>query len=502
MIPIVPAVPPYVPRPSLEARLERTLADVRGERPDLALDEEFRACVPLSLQRVPTLHLDDSSTLRHTVGSEEWSLLQDRARLRAQTGDFVGASHPPPAGYEAYCQEYLGLGTVAWLQPRQARACARLASHCWIDRDVRTELVRLLRADLLSAVHPFMGSREVWQLARLLRHASRRPVFVVAPPPALTAWVNDKIEFSRLIQRLFGDRWLPPTRVCSSLSALSRQLRDLADRYRVLAIKVADGAGGHGNVVVSAERIRGRSLGAIHAELRRRLRKTGWHGERHLLVGAWETDVLSTPSAQLWLPLPPDPPMVEALFEQIIEGPEGEFAGGRPADLPAWVVEELTERTWIVGRLLQRLGYVGRCSFDFVLVGGQLDRARLEFVECNGRWGGTSLPMTLVNRLLPVTAPRRYVIRSVRLPGPQPWSWPDLLEQLEDLLFDVRTGRGRLVLFNPLRAERRRDLHVVAFGDSLRDAGEFVDRDLRERLLAARPARAVASSPMPADQSA
>ena len=49
--------------------------------------------------------------------------------------------------------------------------------------------------------------------------------------------------------------------------------------------------------------------------------------------------------------------------------------------------------------VLQHLGYVGRCSLDAILVGNDETTARLYWVECNGRWGGASIPMTLNQRL-------------------------------------------------------------------------------------------------------
>ena len=110
---------------------------------------------------------------------------------------------------------------------------------------------------------------------------------------------------------------------------------------------------------------------------------------------------------------------MDGIFEQAFEGPGGGVRGGVvPPIFRGAFSDEVVDRSWLIGRLFQRLGYVGRCSFDLILVGERMDRSRLEFVECNGRWGGTSLPMTLVNRLLPSRTRRPYVVRSLPLPSP------------------------------------------------------------------------------------
>ena len=49
--------------------------------------------------------------------------------------------------------------------------------------------------------------------------------------------------------------------------------------------------------------------------------------------------------------------------------------------------------------VLQHLGYIGRCSLDAIVVGSDQASARHYWVECNGRWGGASIPLTLNRRL-------------------------------------------------------------------------------------------------------
>lgn len=472
-------------RPRLAARAKRTLAELRRERPELAGDDDL---IPLQAgasypgEDGPTLHLDDQSGIRVEGIAHDWSYLQDRARLRARDGDVVAMSHPPPEGYERYCQQYLGLGEVTWLTPAHTRYRTNLASHCWTDRNVRHELIHRLRTNELRRLHPLMGSRDPWQLARMLHRHAHRPLSVVAPPPALTVWINNKIAFANLVGRLFGEHWIPTTRSCSSLTLVTEHLRDLARYHRVLGVKLPDAAGGGGNIVIPATEIRTLSLHAVRSAIQTRLRAIGWRGERDLLVGAWETDVLSAPSAQLWIPGDGTPPIVEGVFEQIVERVEGQFVGCRTSELPPGIVNEIVDRCWLLGRLFQQLGYVGCCSFDLVVVGPRLSRSRLEFIECNGRWGGTSLPMLLVRRLLPPGTSRPYIVQTIDVRSDRRVGFEEVLAQLDDLLFDVRTGRGRVVVFNPLKLTLRSGLKLVAFGDTVAEAQQFVDGPLRARL--------------------
>ncbi|MGO9174265.1 MAG: hypothetical protein ACLP7P_20190 [Rhodomicrobium sp.] len=100
-------------------------------------------------------------------------------------------------------------------------------------------------------------------------------------------------------------------------------------------------------------------------------------------------------------------------------GEEGTFVGSVPAELPEKWQHRLVEDALRLAPALQLLGNFGRCSLGTLLVGQTLDSAVLHWIECNGRWGGVSIPMTIVNR------------------PPRPFA--DALQALDGILF----GPGR-----------------------------------------------------------
>ncbi len=63
------------------------------------------------------------------------------------------------------------------------------------------------------------------------------------------------------------------------------------------------------------------------------------------------------------------PPVVEGIFEQLIEGSECLFASSRPTDYPSDLTQQIVDCSWLLTLFYQHLGYVGRCSFDMPLVG-------------------------------------------------------------------------------------------------------------------------------------
>jgi hypothetical protein len=471
------------------------------EQPALELSDRFRPLVPQELEDAPTLHLDDLSTIPLLARYYDISFIEDRARLRAGDDDFVASCAPSVPEFEPYCRDQLGLGSVTWLHPRARGRSLRVAQACWTDARVRRRLVNAVRSDRLAYVHPHIGSFLVWAVAHLLAEAGGKPVKVIAPPPALTTAVNHKLWFADVVRRLFGETALPRTERASDFATLATAARRLARDSVKIVVKVPDSAGGAGNLVLLADELRDLEAGQVRRRLRRRLAEMGWWGGDSVLVSAWASDALSSPSTQLWIPPTAEgEPIVEGLYEQMLEGSEGKFVGSRPARLPSDLAQEITDRSWLLGRLFQRLGYIGRCSFDLVLIGPSVDRARIAFIECNGRWGGTSTPMTLVNRLFQRWSDRPYASRVCFVPGLERFVFPDVLEHLADELYDARTNSGRLILFNPNGLRTPHGIDVIALGQDWDQASDLVEGEVKARFEGLVGSSVEAQAPPPSDR--
>lgn len=471
------------PTPAQIARTERLARKLVAEQPSLAVPDRFLPLVPSTLEDAPTLHLDDLSTIPLLDRYYDISFVEDRARLRAGDGDSVASCAEPVAEFEPYCREHLGLGSVTWVRPRARGRKLRVADACWSDSEVRRRLLQAIRADRLLHIHPHIGSFLVWAVALLFAEASRRPLKVIAPPPGLTGATNHKLWFADVVRRLFGRSAIPRTRRASDFATLAVAAQRLAEDSERIVVKIPDSAGGAGNQVVRASDLRGLEPGQVRRRLKRMMEELGWWKGEPVLVSAWESHVLSSPSAQLWIPpLADGEPVVEGLYEQLLEGRQGQFVGSRPARLPPPLAQEITDQSWLLGRLFQMLGYVGRCSFDLLLIGRSIDSCRIAFVECNGRWGGTSGPMTLMNRMFSRWSSRPYASKACFEPGLPRFAYTDILEFFSDELYDARTGEGRFIFFNPGGMKTPHGVDVIALGQDWSHASEVVEREFKVRL--------------------
>ena len=418
----------------------------------------------------PTLHLDDPSGipfLKEVVGIE---MYQHRARIRAGDRDLFAAVEPLTPGYERYCREHLAMGAPEFVlaEPEHgawavARACAEGAALDHIAGRAR-------EAGGLY-FHPYMGIEEAWELARCVSIGAEVSVRVLGPPPPVTWIANDKALLGEIVQRVVGDDWLVETRSSETPDAIARDLALLAGRHERVGLKRTRCASAMGNAVYRAEEVRGRAHAELEADVRRFLDRTEWDGREEVLSVAWEETDLS-PSTQLWIPAPGDGlPRVDGVYEQLLEGPEKVFLGSRPSTLPDRVNETLAHASVKVAIALQSMGYVGRCSFDLLVLGDPDGDFEARFTECNGRWGGTSTPMHLVDRLVghprPVYRAQDFVHEGLRGAA-----LDDVLAAVGDELFDPRTGRGRYIFYNVGPMARSGKLDVIALGASPEDADE------------------------------
>jgi hypothetical protein len=106
----------------------------------------------------------------------------------------------------------------------------------------------------------------------------------------------------------------------------------------------------------------------------------------------------------------------------------------------------------------------------------------MHWIECNGRWGGASLPMTLANRLFGPAFEGSYVIvqrEGVAMPKR---TFAEILQTLTGLLYDAHTGRDGIILLTTTGLERGSGLHFLAVAPSL-DRAKTLATQASDRLI-------------------
>jgi hypothetical protein len=419
-------------------------------------------------KRYPFLYLDDLSAIPQLDDIAGIEFYQQRARLRTDSGDFVALTHPLEKSYEDYNQAYLGLGSPTIVQVENSGYhpifIARNLAH---NKTRLIEIAEACRDQEGIVIHPYMGSRDVWNLAQRLDQVITGKVRVLAPPPHLTDFVNNKVIFTELVKSILGDDSVIETRVANCEDEVLLHLRQMSQEYPRVAIKMGNYASAMGNQIFESADLRHLSPVEFDSLIKTKLWALNWNGFSSLCVVRWYDNVLSSPSAHLWIPpLEQGPPIVEGIFDQLLEGETKIFSGSKTALLPDKLRSDITQKTFRLGVFLQELGYVGRCSFDTIIHGPSFSAAKPKFVECNGRWGGTSLPMSLYKRIFGDTSSIGFLARDYmdsRLIG---HGFNDLMKAFHGILFNNNSGTGHYILYNVGCLHNFGKFDVMVLGDS------------------------------------
>ncbi len=460
--------------------LERAREVAREVAREMGLDEALEAYEGLrhSGERDgrPVLHLEDVTGIPFVSavpGVEEY---QHRARVRAETGDLFAAVTAPNEGYEEYCQMKLGLGEPELFRPKPVAGPMKIAEACAHGQnlDWLVDWANEQAGDKPGLViHPYMSIEPVWELARKLTDRGVDAQVVGPPPPAL--WIaNDKGALADIVDRVGGSGWNVETHPETTPPAMVERLREMAERHELVGLKRTRCASAMGNIVFESAMIRRAEPLEVDRQVRQFLERTEWiEGESVLAVQWAETE--ESPSTQMWIP-PADIGEVrlDGVYQQILSGPERVFVGSRPSTLPEPVNRRLAKASFLIATAFQELGYVGRCSFDFIVVGEPDDDPAIYVTECNGRWGGTSTPMHLVDRLIDGPRPP-YVAQDFVHPDLVGAKLTHILEAVGDELYDPETGEGRFVFYNCGPLAERGKLDVISFGQTPADAQEGID---------------------------
>jgi len=295
-------------------------------------------------------------------------------------------------------------------------------------------------------------------------------------------WVaNDKGTLSEVVETLLGPQWLVETRHSAEPSEMAMNLTDLSTRHTKVGLKRLRCASASGNQVFVSRRLRAMSLDEVESEVRDFLERTEWDNAESVQTVAWEVTNIS-PSTQIWIPPSGSgPPRLDGVYEQILRGEEGVFVGSRPSTLPASINRRLGDAALTIAAAFQGLGYVGRCSFDHLVLGDPEGDCRLVFTECNGRWGGTSIPMSLVDRLIPGPRPP-YRAQDIMHPVLVGVPFTEILDCTRSQLYDARQDQGTFIFYNVGPLAEHGKLDVIALGASQEEAEEAIE-DRLPRLL-------------------
>ena len=448
---------------------------LRADEPALASTDVFGPFVEPGLGQGPAVVIGDHREI--SLSTEEGAqIFEYRISHLAAAGDLLLVSGSRSADFESYREHTLRLGPLEILElpDRKTDGPMPLALRCRRARSALGRLVESARAAGEFTVIPYIGMGHVWLLAAAVAEQAQVPVRVAAPPPRLTRRVNDKIWFGRRVHEVLGRGARPQLRAAYGPAALAAHVGDLARRSERVAVKVPDSAGSIGNISLASRDVAGLTFGQLRVRLLALLHDLGWRGRFPLLVEVWDSPVLSSPSVQVWVPLAGQgEPIIEGIFEQIVEGPEGTFVGSVPTTLTDGWNETIAGEAARIAVLLQELGYFGRCSFDAVIAGRDLGAAELHWIECNGRWGGVSIPMTLTNRLVGDWQTRAFVVAQRSDLALRKRRFADALSLLGRRLYQAQEPSEGVILLSPLGIERGLALHLMAIADTVEGAKEL-----------------------------
>lgn len=465
-----------------------TVADSLRSGLDLSKDEHFFG--PFARPAAgngPFVFFGDSSEMS-MIDDESRRLLEYRFALLAGEGDLVVIGGRRNGEFEHYVENRLGLGHRHYLQVAQAPRDLHEPSYlrCMKDPASYQHLRAFVEQAGRATLVPYSATGAVWRLARRLGADTGARISVAGSFPAVTEAANNKVFFTRLARALLGPAAAPKEILAHGPAALAGAVHKIARDCRKLVVKLPQSAGSAGNFPVFSSDLSGMSIKALHAYLVDRLGAAARPTEFPVIVQVWQNNVFTSPSLQLWIPQQTAvPPVIEGVFHQVVAGPEGRFVGAHPADSSDPWIAEFCHRGLMLGQVFQDLGFFGRCSFDAVLFGDNPENPDIQWLECNGRWGGVSIPMTLMNRLFPGSDRRNFtIVQTPPKENPPRRAFSHGVRRVRDLLWQPGLTTG-IIFLTPSGFEAGAGLHFLSVAPSAEASDELAGLAIA-RLLAER----------------
>ena len=451
--------------PSEQERLSDMALSLVEAEPALGNHHIFAPGVSAGISSGPALFIEDHRRIALTLKGTP-DLYDYRISMLAEDGDHLVIGGPYNEDFESYRQNVLGLGPleVHRINTFSRQDCS-LAKICMEEQPLSEQLCDTARQSGSFTIFPYQGKGSIWALAGWIAKETGVPISVVSPPPELARLVNDKIWFAQRVIDVLGPQARPALYTAHGATALTSKVIALARKAEDIIIKHPRSSGSAGNFRIDVATCRTLGAKALHQHLLDLLHRGGWQEQYPLLIEVWDDQVISNPSIQFWIPEAADGlPVIEGLFEQLIEDRVGTFIGATPANLPEPWCQRFAGEAARLAFLFQQLGYYGRCSFDAVLFGKNYASAELHWIECNGRWGAVSIPMTLAGRLMKDEAKLPFIVIHRKNMNFRRQRFGEALDKISELLFRPGKTREGVVLLTPAVIERGCGVHLMAIG--------------------------------------
>ena len=448
------------------------------DEPAFASSLGFGPFVQQGCGKGPAVLIGDQSEIS-LLGADRVTKLDHRMALLARNGDTVLVRNRE-TGFETYLADCLGLMDVTFVQVDNDPA-RPVAEQIRMSPQLLDTLAQTARENGGLTIKAYLTTGNIWRLAQTIGEMSKTCIHVCGPSPRATLRANDKLWFTQLVQKTIGVDATPPTHSAYGPAAVADLARTISRDAGQVIVKVPDSAGSAGNIKLNAERLHGMSADETRQFLLDRLHAKGWQDSYPILVGVWDDNVSHNPSVQMWIPQKADgPPQIKGIFEQRVQGDAGAFVGAARSVLPAPLQDRLSAEAARIARVLQHLGYFGLCSLDAVICETPARPDMIHWIECNGRWGGVSIPMLAAAQRLP-DLPAIAIVQEV-LPGAV-LTTEHLRRHLADLLFQVDQNEGGIVIISPCESARDISVNLMAIADT-QDAADEVLAIAMRRLAA------------------
>ncbi len=479
---IVPCCSPKLDKED-EVRVQAIADRLMRDEPALGSGAIFTPQVRQGLSKAPALIFGDQQEISLFSGNTP-SRLEYRMAVLAQPGDIV-AVHRRDKAFENYLSKYLNLTDTTFINPPtiQGDHLTAMSVECRINDRMHSAIDKIAREAGQLQLLAFNTTGNVWRLAQDISQRCAAEVSVAGPSPRVARRANNKVWFTNRIRELLGSDALPPTHGVFGPAAAAGHIARLAKNNQRVVIKIPDSAGSAGNIAFDHDDLNGKNVADLRNDLLEILHSLGWHDRYPVLVGVWDCGVVSSPSVQIWIPLASEGlPIVEGVFEQAVQGEAGTFIGARRATLSQRLHDQLVGEAMLIACLFQKLGYYGRCSFDAIISQTARERRRSHWIECNARWGGVSIPLTLANILQPAHPDRGFVVVQQSLADANPLSTQRAINILDGLLYDRSKSSSGLILLSPPGQDMELRINFMAIANHQNTAETLADTAIK-RLL-------------------
>lgn len=386
----------------------------------------------------------------------------------ADKNDILITRKPVNIYFEKYISKKVGYSLPTIITLRHNYNSKSFYESIINDKKTILEIINLVKNNSDNqTIHPYLYNNSIKQIGDILISCSGKNINYESPPSLLKQKLKQKIYFKTLVKNILGDNKTPPFYIAENIEAFIKIIKQLESKKSMAMLKLPFKIGSQNNYKINIKN--SKKIINVIKKINDLIDNGTNYFKEPLLIEKFIESAKCFPTVQLFIKGEGRIKLIR-ICNQIIDFNWRCIGSNYPVNLKYELKEKIIEDSLKLARYISTTGYKGNCNFDLIVKNNSY-----YFLECNPRWGSTSYPSLLMQKLFPDNK-NYYYAEELYSPELKNLSVALLLKKSDTYLYDKLNNDEGIIIYNISKLQLFGKMSYISFSKNKNNVNKYCSK--------------------------